>query len=66
MCVDYRRLIDITLKVVYLGPQNDERLDHMREAGLFIKMVLRSGFHQILIFFEHRERTAFKTRWGTF
>ena len=29
-------------------------------------MDLRSGFHQILIFPEHRERTAFQTRWGTF
>ena len=66
MCVDYRRLNDITQKVVYLMPRIDECLDHMREASVFTKMDLRSGFHQILIFPEHREMTAFQTRWGMF
>ena len=38
----------------------------MRESTIFTKMDLRSGFYQILVYPEHRERTAFQTRWGTF
>ena len=47
-------------------PRIDECIDHMREAVVFTKMDLRSGFHQILVAPEHRERTVFQTRWGTF
>ena len=64
--MDYRRLKDMTQKVVYPMPRIDECIDHMREATVFTKMDLRSGFHQILVFPEHKERTAFQTRWGTF
>ena len=66
MCVDYRRMYDLTQKVLYPMPQIDECIDHMREATVFTKMDLRSGFHQILVFPEHKERTAFQTRWWTF
>ena len=38
----------------------------MREATVLTKMDLRSGFHQILVFPEHKERTTFQARWGTF
>ena len=65
MCVDYRRLKDLTKKVAYPMPRIDEYLDHMRESTVFTKMDLRSGFHQILVYTEHRERTAFQTRWVT-
>ena len=60
MCVDYRRLNDLTKKVAYTMPRIDECLDHMRESTVFTKMDLRSGFHQIFVFPEHRERTAFR------
>ena len=64
MYVDYRRLNDLTQKVVYPMPRIDECVDHMREATVFTKMDLRSGLHQILVFPEHKERAAFQTRWG--
>ena len=44
----------------------DECLDRMRESTVFTKMDLRSGFHQILVFPEHRERASFQTWWGSF
>ena len=66
MCVDYRRLNDLTQKVVCPMPRIDECIDHVLEATVFTKMDLRSGFHQILVFPEHKERTAFQTRRGTF
>ena len=62
MCVDCRRLNDLTQKVVYPLPRIDECTDHLRDAMVFTKMDLRSGFHQILVFHEHKERTAFHTR----
>ena len=64
MCVDYRRLNDLTQNVGNPMPRIDECIDHMREATVSTKMDLRSGFHQILVFPEHKERTAFQTRWG--
>ena len=64
--MDYRRLNDLPQKVMYPMQRIDECIDHMREATVFTKMDLRSGFHQILVIPEHKERTAFQTRWGTF
>ena len=64
--VDYRWLDDLTQNVVYPVPRIDECIGHMREATVFTKMDLRSGFHQILVFPQNKERTAFQTRWGTF
>ena len=66
MCVDYRRLSDQTKTVAYPTSRIDECLDHMRETTVYTKMDLRSGFHQSLVFPEHRKRTAFQARWGTF
>ena len=41
-------------------------LDHVGSATIFTKLDLHSGFHQIKVVPEHRERTAFKTKYGTF
>ena len=38
----------------------------MAGSRVFTKMDLRSGFHQIQVVPEHRERTAFQTRYGSF
>ena len=66
MCIDYRRLNELTLKVVYPMPRIDECIDRMAGSSIFTKMDLRSGFHQILVLPEHRERTAFQTRYGSY
>ena len=66
MCIDYRRFNDLTLKVVYRMPRIDECIDRMAGSSVFTKMDLRSGFHQILVVPEHRERTAFQTRYGSY
>ena len=64
--VDYRALNEITIKNKYPLPLMDELFDRVAGAKWFTKIDLRSGFHQIAIRPEDREKTAFRTRYGSF
>jgi len=64
--IDYRALNDITVKNKYPLPLMDELFDKTHGAKYFSKIDLRSGFHQILIPGEDREKTAFRTQFGSF
>ena len=66
LCVDYRPLKAITVTDVYPLPRIDEMIDRAWKSKYFSKLDLHSGFHQIRIVPEHRESTAFKTKYGTF
>jgi hypothetical protein len=66
LCVDYRPLNAITVTDAYPLPTIDELIDEAGKSKCFSKLDLHSGFHQIRIHPEHVERTAFKTRYGTF
>jgi hypothetical protein len=46
MCVDYRSLNDVTVKNKYLLPRIEDLFDRMRDARVFSKIDLRSGYHQ--------------------
>ena len=41
-------------------------LDRVVDASYFSRLDLYSGFPQILVFAEHVERIAFRTKYGTF
>jgi hypothetical protein len=66
LCIDYRKLNEITVKDRYPLPLIDECLDKMQGACLFTKLDLRSGYHQIRVCPEHRSRTAFNTLFGSY
>ena len=60
-CVDYRRLNDITRKDSYPLPRTDDLLDRLGEARFRSVLDLRTGYWQVPIAKEDREKTAFIT-----
>ena len=64
--VEYRPINKLTVVDKYPLPRIDEMLDRVGDASYFSKLDLHSDFHQILVFPEHVERTAFWTKYGTF
>jgi hypothetical protein len=64
MCVDCRSLNDVTMKNKYPLPRIEDLFDQMRGAGVFSKIELRSGYHQMKIRPSDIPKTAFSTRYG--
>jgi RNase H-like domain found in reverse transcriptase/Reverse transcriptase (RNA-dependent DNA polymerase)/Integrase zinc binding domain/Chromo (CHRromatin Organisation MOdifier) domain/gag-polyprotein putative aspartyl protease len=64
LCVDYRALNKITIKNKYPMPRIDDILDQLKDAKVFSKIDLRSGYYQVRIKPEDVEKTAFRTRYG--
>lgn len=66
LCIDYRRLNDITIKDAYPMPRVDEFIDALEGAGYFTKLDAESGYHQIDMTPKDIEKTAFACREGLF
>ncbi|WUR05035.1 endonuclease [Vairimorpha necatrix] len=62
MCVDYRGLNSITVKDAYMTPRIDEIFDSLSTATIFTILDATSGFHQIPLQEEDKEKTAFSYR----
>ena len=65
-CVDYRKLNAVTKKDQYPLPRIDEMLDSLAGATYFSTLDLMSGYWQVKVHPEDREKTAFITRYGTY
>lgn len=65
-CVDYRRLNTVTKKDVYPLPRIDDAIDCLFAASYFSSVDLRSGYWQIPMHDNDREKTAFITPDGLF
>jgi hypothetical protein len=66
MCIDYQNLNVVTVKNKYPLPRINDLLDQLKDAKLFSKIDLRSGYHQMKIRPEDIPKTAFVTRYGQY
>ena len=66
MVVDYHPINKLTVVDKYPLPRIDDMHDRVGDASYFSKLDLHSGFHQIRVFPERVERTAFRTKYVTF
>ncbi|GBN76428.1 Transposon Ty3-G Gag-Pol polyprotein [Araneus ventricosus] len=63
-CVDYRKLNEITIKDSYPLPRIDDTLDALNGSQWFSTLDLKSGYWQVEIQPEDKEKTAFTTGQG--
>jgi hypothetical protein len=66
MCVDYRSLNEVTIKNKYPLPRIEDLFDQMKGAGVFLKIDLRSGYHELRIQELDIPKTAFRTWYGLY
>jgi hypothetical protein len=66
MCVDYRSLNEATVKNKYPLPRVEDLFDQMRGARVFLKIDLRSEYHQMKIRSSDIPKTDFSTRYGLY
>lgn len=64
LCIDYRQLNKVTIKNKYSLPRIDNLFDKLKGAQVFLKIDLKSGYHQLRIKEKDIQKTAFKTRYG--
>ena len=66
LCIDYRRLNELTKKDRFPLPLIEELLERLVGARVFTKVDLRSGFYQVAMAEDSVQRTAFVTPDGSF
>nr|GEZ06772.1 putative reverse transcriptase domain-containing protein [Tanacetum cinerariifolium] len=64
MRIDYRELNKLTVKNRYPLPRIDDLFDQLQCLGVYSKIDLRSGYHQLRVRDEDIPKTAFRTRYG--
>ena len=65
-CFDYRKVNELTHKDAYPIPRVDDTLDTLAGSKCFSTLDLKSGYWQVEVDREHREKTAFCTHEGLF
>jgi hypothetical protein len=66
MCIDYRALIEVTVKNKYPLPRIEDLFDQLRGASVFSKIDLRLGYHQLRIRPSDISKTSFITKYGLY
>ncbi|GKB83617.1 retrotransposon protein, putative, ty3-gypsy subclass, partial [Tanacetum coccineum] len=66
MCIDHRELNKLTVKNRYLLPRINDLFDQLQGSQFFLKIDLRSGYHQLRVNENDIPKPAFRTRYGHF
>ncbi|GJZ72895.1 putative reverse transcriptase domain-containing protein, partial [Tanacetum coccineum] len=64
MCINYWELNKLTVKNLYPLPRIDDLFDQIQGSSTYLKIDLRSGYHQLRVRDEDIPKTAFRTRYG--
>nr|GEZ89856.1 putative reverse transcriptase domain-containing protein [Tanacetum cinerariifolium] len=64
MCIDYRKLNKLTVKNRYILSRIDGLFDQLQKTSVYLKIDLRSGYHQLRVPEEDIPKTTFRTRYG--
>ncbi|GKB92432.1 putative reverse transcriptase domain-containing protein [Tanacetum coccineum] len=62
MCIDYRKLNKLTINNRYPIPRIDDLFDQLQGSWYFLKINLRSDYHQLRVREEYIPKTAFRMR----
>ncbi|GFX09336.1 retrovirus-related Pol polyprotein from transposon 17.6 [Trichonephila clavipes] len=66
LCIDYRKLNEITVADTYPLPRMDDLL-HQAKLTLFMSTLdLRAGYHQVKVHVEDQDKTSFVCPFGTY
>ncbi|GJY95668.1 putative reverse transcriptase domain-containing protein [Tanacetum coccineum] len=66
MCINHRELNKLTIKNRYPLPRIDDPFDQLQGAPYFLKIDLRSGYHQLRVHEDDIPKTAFRMRYEHF
>ena len=64
MCIDYRQINKVTVKNKYPLPRIEDLFDHLKGAGVFSKIDMRSGYYQLRVKDVNVLKTTFRTLYG--
>ena len=64
LCVDYRQLNKMTMKNKYLLPRIHDLFDQLKGTSVFLKIDLRSRYHQLRIKDADVHKTVFRMWYG--
>nr|GEX12538.1 retrotransposon protein, putative, Ty3-gypsy subclass [Tanacetum cinerariifolium] len=64
MCIDYRELNKLTVKNRYPLSRFDDLFDQLQGSRVYSKIILRAGYHQLIVREEDILKTTFRTRYG--
>ncbi|GJR22187.1 putative reverse transcriptase domain-containing protein [Tanacetum coccineum] len=64
MCINYRKLNNLTVKNRYLLSRIDDLFDQLQGSSVYSKIDLRSGYHQLRVRDEDIPKMAFRIRYG--
>jgi hypothetical protein len=64
LCIDFIQLNKVNLKNKYHLPMIDDLFDQLKDENIFLKIDLRSRYHQVRIKEKYIRKSSFKTRYG--